>query len=117
VAKRHAALRLVIDSASFTKGVDPKPSYQWRELDWSYVARKESEQKLEAFLREDWERGFNFDEGVPIRFALLHRATRALDIGLDRASRAPGWPVISDRLAGMVCSLRWSRILAEPRGL
>jgi amino acid adenylation domain-containing protein len=39
---------------------------------------EESEQKLDALVREDRERGFNFDEGVPIRFTLVRRAPHAL---------------------------------------
>jgi hypothetical protein len=66
VAARHAALRSAIDPAGLTLRLDPNARYEWRELG--------DDQELETFLREDWGRGFNFDEGVPIRFALLRGA-------------------------------------------
>ncbi len=73
VAQRHPALRSLIDSAALSQRPVPDPAVSWQELDWSGLDPRASDCRLEAFLREDWERGFDFD-GVPIRFTLIRRA-------------------------------------------
>jgi amino acid adenylation domain-containing protein len=74
VALCHTALRTGIHAATesvFKRCVHQKPEFSWLELDWSGVAPGERQERLTAFLRQDWERGFNFDGSVPMRFTLL----------------------------------------------
>jgi amino acid adenylation domain-containing protein len=72
VAERHPALRTSIEAESGELGqrVRPEPEIEWRELDWRDAPAAESEPRLEAFLREDWRRGFDFAAGTPMRFTL-----------------------------------------------
>lgn len=66
VAQRHAALRAVIEfSGGNPTGLraQEEPEISWQELD--------GKTELSVFLRQDRERGFDFQSGTPIRFALL----------------------------------------------
>jgi amino acid adenylation domain-containing protein len=80
VADRHPAL-----VTSFVTGaggdlrqrVTEGPEMSWQELDWTTVTPDEKTDRLTAFLRQDWERGFDFDAGIPMRFALLRLPHRA----------------------------------------
>ena len=77
VARRHPAL-----TTSFATGaggdlqqrVHDEPEVSWQEADWTTVAPDEKEERLAGFLRQDRERGFDFDAGIPMRFALLRMA-------------------------------------------
>ncbi len=74
VAERHTALRTGVHSATeseFTQRMHQEPVFSWVELDWSSVPADEQKEKLAALLRQDWERGFQFDGSIPIRFTLL----------------------------------------------
>ena len=80
VMQRHPALRtsVVIDAdGGLWQHVNEKPEISWRELDWTGVEPAQREEKLAAFLLQDWERGFNFDEGVPARFTILRNSERS----------------------------------------
>jgi amino acid adenylation domain-containing protein len=74
VAQRHPALRAGFVTAAGSElwqRVNEEPEISWQELDWTAVAPHEKPHRLAAFLRRDRERGFEFDAGIPMRFALL----------------------------------------------
>jgi NRPS condensation-like uncharacterized protein len=74
VAKRHPALRTSIASDSegrLWQGVHENPDVSWQTLDWTGLRPDERREKLEAFLRQDRERPFSLDDGVPTRFAVM----------------------------------------------
>ena len=53
------------------KAVHENPQVSWQTLDWTGVAPDERPEKLAAFLREDRERPFSLDDGVPLRLTVL----------------------------------------------
>ncbi len=77
LARRHAAFR-----TSFTTGSDGQVWQQvheqaevpWLNIDWSDLPEDQRNNKLAEFLREDFQSGFNFDDGVPTRFTLIRMA-------------------------------------------
>src|ERR1017187_2901802 len=74
VAQRHPALgtSFVTDAGGdLWQRVNQDPEIPWQELDWTGVEPTQKADRLAAFLRRDWERGFEFDAGIPMRFALL----------------------------------------------
>ncbi len=81
VAQRHPALRTSVAVASgnklFEQRVHQKPSISWRKLDWSSAVAEQNQDRLEEFLREDRERGFDFDDHVPMRFTLIRTSERS----------------------------------------
>ena len=80
VAQRHPALRAGFVTAAGSElwqRVNEEPEISWQELDWTAVAPHEKPHRLAAFLRRDRERGFEFDAGIPMRFALLRMPEHA----------------------------------------
>jgi amino acid adenylation domain-containing protein len=80
VAQRHPALRTSFVTAAGSElwqRVNEESEISWQELDWTGVAPDEKPDRLAAFLRRDWERGFEFDAGIPMRFALLRMPEHA----------------------------------------
>ena len=74
VAQRHPALRTSFVSAAggeLWQQVDEEAEIPWQELDWTGVEPDQRADRLAAFLRQDSERGFAFDAGIPMRFALV----------------------------------------------
>src|ERR1039458_1209485 len=74
VAQRHPALgtSFVTDAGGdLWQRVNQDPEIPWQELDWTGVEPTQKADRLAAFLRRDWERGFEFYAGIPMRFALL----------------------------------------------
>ena len=70
VAWRHPALRTSIQingSDAWSQRCDPDPEISWREMEWPAT----DPGRLSAFLREDSERGFGFEDGPPLRFSLI----------------------------------------------
>ena len=70
VAERHPQLRSMIqvDGADgWSQQVNPVSATLWRELDWTAG----NPNQLSAFLRDDAERGFRFEDGPPVRFTLI----------------------------------------------
>ncbi|WP_321475252.1 AMP-binding protein [uncultured Paludibaculum sp.] len=71
VAEAHPALRTRIVRVGATAHdavIEEHPQWKWREIHTSDV---------DAFLLEDWQRGFDFDQGVPMRFALLRQSEQS----------------------------------------
>ena len=79
VAQRHAALRtsVILAENKFLQRVHANPLIPWLTLDWSGIAPDHRQQTLAEFLRQDWERGFTFDDGVPMRFTLIRSSERS----------------------------------------
>lgn len=80
VARRHPALRASLVTTAggeIWQRVDEEAETSWQELDWTGVAPDQEPDKLAAFLRRDWERGLDFDAGIPMRFALLRMPEHA----------------------------------------
>jgi amino acid adenylation domain-containing protein len=76
VAQRHAALRtsIILAEEKFLQRVHPNPAIPWLRLDWSDIDPGQGRKNLAEYLRQDCERGFTFDEGVPIRFTLIRHS-------------------------------------------
>lgn len=80
VAQRHPALRTSLATAAggeLWQRNNAEAEISWQELDWTGVPPDEKPERLAAFLRRDWERGFDFDAGIPMRFALLRMPDHA----------------------------------------
>jgi hypothetical protein len=74
VSLRHPALRSSIELGPDDKlyqCVHDQPETMWQEFDWTDVTPEIKKERLNAWLRKDWRDGFDFDRGVPMRFALL----------------------------------------------
>ena len=74
VSLRHPALRSSIELGPDDKlyqCVHDQPETMWQEFDWTDVTPEIKQERLNAWLRKDWRDGFDFDRGVPMRFALL----------------------------------------------
>ena len=79
VAQRHTALRISIIRAEdkFLQREHVNPAIPWLRLDWSDIAPDQRQKSLDELLRQDSERGFIFDHGVPIRFTLIRNSERS----------------------------------------
>jgi amino acid adenylation domain-containing protein len=79
VAQHHATLRtsVILREDKFLQRVHANPAIPWLSLDWSDIAPDQRQKRLAEFLRQDCERGFTFDNGVPIRFTLIRNSERS----------------------------------------
>ena len=80
VAERHPALRssvVLFTEGRFRQRVHSNCATPIIRLDWSSVVPGEREPRLAEFLRQDWERGFNFEDGVPMRLTLIQHSQRS----------------------------------------
>ncbi len=76
VAERHAALQTRIGISSdgeIRQRIEPDAEVEWAEIDWSAIKPEEWSARLEAFLKSERERGFDFTAGVPMRIAVLRK--------------------------------------------
>lgn len=106
VARRHPALCTSIVAGpgdQLWQQVNEKLEIPWQELDWTGLAPDITEEKLAVFLREDWERGFNFDHGIPARFTLLRNSVRSSNLI---------WTVHHALLDGRSCLIVWQELFA-----
>ncbi len=74
VAERYPPLRTSIIVSGHDhplQRVSENPPTSWLTLDWSGTPADQMEDRFAEFLRLDWERGFNFDDGVPLRLTLI----------------------------------------------
>jgi amino acid adenylation domain-containing protein len=80
LAERHPALRssvVLSTEGRFRQRVHSHCTTPIVKVDWNNVASDEKQQRLAEFLRQDWERGFNFDDGVPMRLTLVQHSERS----------------------------------------
>ncbi len=83
VTQRHPALRasITIDpEGQIWQQVQERAEVPWLNIDWSEVPANERDEKIAEFLQEDFDGGFAFDTGVPIRFTLLRTAERSYSL-------------------------------------
>src|ERR1700690_915812 len=74
--ERHAILRSSIElepGGLFQTG-QQDVSTAWDNKDWSALPPDEYARELAAFLKADRARGFDFEDGPPLRVALIRRA-------------------------------------------
>ncbi|MGD0580178.1 MAG: condensation domain-containing protein, partial [Bryobacteraceae bacterium] len=79
IARRHRALRTRIEAGStgdLRQSVEPAPRYEWSVQDWTTIPCSELNAELSRFLQRDRERGFRWEDGVPMRFACIRTANR-----------------------------------------
>jgi amino acid adenylation domain-containing protein len=80
VSHRHTALRTSIEIREGRPAclrLHEAPEIGWRELDWTGMSPEAQQAEWPAFLRQDRESGFDFEAGVPIRFAVLRTSQRS----------------------------------------
>jgi amino acid adenylation domain-containing protein len=110
IAQRHPALRTRIEAGStgdLRQSVEPAPRYEWSEQDWSTVPSSELDAKLGRFLQQDRERGFHWEDGVPMRFAYIRTAKR---------NSILVWTVHHALLDGRSLAIVWREWLAAYEG-
>ncbi|WP_270171313.1 non-ribosomal peptide synthetase [Paenibacillus sp. SYP-B4298] len=74
--RRHSGLRVRIELSGFDQplqSVSDEVRLPIVELDWSEYTSSEQETKLEQYLLEDREQGFDFSQAPLMRFALIRR--------------------------------------------
>jgi amino acid adenylation domain-containing protein len=74
VSLRHPALRSSIEFGrddGMYQRVHEQPETMWQEFNWTDVTPETKQERLNTWLRKDWRDGFDFNQGVPMRFAFL----------------------------------------------
>jgi len=80
VAQRYPAFRTSVTAdadGQLWQQAHEHSEIPWLKLDWSELPEAPRNEKLADFLRQDFESGFNFDQGVPMRFTFIRNAERA----------------------------------------
>jgi len=74
IAARHAAFRASVvttHDGQLRLKVNEHPTGRWTILDWSHLSQEQQNAQFAEFLRRDFEKGFDFADGPPTRFALI----------------------------------------------
>ena len=100
VAARRASLRTAIhvDGGTHGRMIAPVAEIPWREVEWA----DHVPERLFAFLAEDAERGFAFENGVPVRFTLAQTSQGSILI----------WSVHHALLDGRSVLIVWRELFA-----